>query len=253
LTTIILSKQKLAGSIPDNFDRLSNLETVLVLDNQLTGTFPEVLIGPNLIYLDIRNNLFGGQLPSSLSSTTLTDLRFASCQFTGTIPEISRLSNLGENFFGVVYILFAVHLLSDAIVCSCIVTFRAEGNDLTGTIPTGLYSLTNLRVLGLFETGLNGTLSEEIGQLKLSKLRLQNTNIGGPLPEALFTLTNLMELNLANASFSGPLSESFGLLDDATDILLNDNFFTGTIPMGFEELPRLSKFWKRLLSYLRTK
>lgn len=120
LTTIILSRQKIVGSIPDSYSSLSKLELVLLLENQLTGTFPEVLIGPSIKYLDMGRNQFNGQLPSSISSTALTDLRFDSCQLTGAIPpEIANLSNLGECFFGVVYMVVAVHLLSDSMVCSC--------------------------------------------------------------------------------------------------------------------------------------
>jgi hypothetical protein len=61
------------------------------------------------------------------------------------------------------------------------------------------------------------------------------------LPSGLFDLIDLTALELSYCSFSGPLSESFAQLANITQIRLNNNTFTGSIPMVFATLEYLSK------------
>jgi hypothetical protein len=123
-------------------------------------------------------------------------------------------------------------------------TLDLEDNDFTGEVPEGFYSLSGLKLLRLSNnTGLTGTLSENISQLTdLQQLSLENTGLGGTLPEGLFDLVKLSSLELNIGNFSGTLSESFQKLEALQYLRLQNNTFTGTLPAAFTQLPLLRKY-----------
>jgi hypothetical protein len=76
-----------------------------------------------------------------------------------------------------------------------------EANQLGGTLPSELYTLTSLVALGLGHNQFDGTLASEIGVLSdLSILFLESNNFSGLLPtDALFQLTELGKLLVKGA------------------------------------------------------
>ena len=122
------------------------------------------------------------------------------------------------------------------------VNFEIQTNEFEGTIPTELYGLTKLNTISLRENdAITGTISTLISQLtSLSVLQLGFTGLDGPIPEEMFVLTDLAELNLEGAGFSGPIPESFKRLNASLmDLFLNDNQFTGSVPVAFDYLTAL--------------
>lgn len=120
--------------------------------------------------------------------------------------------------------------------------FEVQTNALIGTIPDELYSLAKLTKLSLLgNDGINGTISPLIGQLTaLGFLELGITGLGGPIPEEMFLLTGLREMLFEEASFSGTIPESFHRLNATLTYLhLNDNQFTGSVPVAFDHLTML--------------
>ena len=99
LDRIVLSRQVLKGSVPESWDRMSTLETLIIGGNELSGTFPEFLIqnNPMLGTIYFSNNNISGTLPLSVSSESLRDLRLDQNQLSGPIPAgISNLPNLSK-------------------------------------------------------------------------------------------------------------------------------------------------------------
>ncbi|XP_078152060.1 leucine-rich repeat receptor protein kinase HPCA1-like [Carex rostrata] len=96
--------------------------------------------------------------------------------------------------------------------------------------------------LVLFSMDLQGTLSEEIGNLK--QLRIldlsSNKKLKGKLPGTLIDLVNLTSLKLVNCSFSGEIPEALGNLVNLTYLALNANNFTGKIPPSLGKLVNLT-------------
>jgi len=71
--------------------------------------------------------------------------------------------------------------------------FQVDDNALTGELPESLFTLSKLISLDVNANMLTGTLSESIGSLKsLEALQLENNSFGGLLPtEAFLNLKNL--------------------------------------------------------------
>ena len=84
-----------------------------------------------------------------------------------------------------------------------------HGNNLTGTIPAELGSLSSLITLHLDDNEMTGTIPPELG-----------------------SLSNLNELDLADNNLTGTIPPELGNLSNLTWLDLGDNNLTGTIPSG---------------------
>lgn len=220
LRRFLAPENSLKGDLDVAFAQLTGLQTIAMPDNRLEGTIPTGILvsNPDLGFLDLGGNQFKGSLPSEIAGATkLSDLQLDTNGLTGTIPtEIGNLSLLAH--------------------------FEIQTNELVGTIPNELYSLTKLTTLSIRENeGVNGTISPSISQLTaLGVLQLGFTGLGGAIPEEMFVLTDLSEMNLEGAAFSGTIPESFKRLNASLmDLFLNDNEFTGSVPVAFDFLTAL--------------
>ena len=118
-------------------------------------------------------------------------------------------------------------------------------NDLTGSIPHELGSLTSLTELSLRFNGLTGPIPPELGSLtSLTKLNLsQSTSNGltGPIPAELGNLTSLTELVLSGNALTGPIPPELGNLTRLTGLEFDGNALTGSVPSELGSLARLTK------------
>ncbi|GER48750.1 leucine-rich repeat receptor-like kinase [Striga asiatica] len=89
-----LPSQSLSGTLSPGIVNLTNLESVLLQNNEISGPIPAV-IGKlqKLKTLDLSNNMHTGELPSSLGDlTNLNYLRLNNNSLSGSIPD--SLSNI---------------------------------------------------------------------------------------------------------------------------------------------------------------
>ena len=142
----------MTGTIPAQLGSLSNLERLVLSDNQLTGPVPAWLGSlANLQWLYLSDNQLTGTIPAQLGSlSNLERLVLWGNQLTGPVPaELGNLSNL--------------EVLS------------LSNNQLTGTIPAQLGRLTNLTALylagnqltGCVPAGLRGVADNDLAPLGL--------------------------------------------------------------------------------------
>ncbi|HEU5208736.1 MAG TPA: Ig-like domain-containing protein [Longimicrobiales bacterium] len=105
---------------------------------------------------------------------------------------------------------------------------------LTGSLPDGLGSLTNLAALELFSTGLSGPLPASFSSLTgMDILNLSDTRLSGSVT-MLESLTDLWYLNLGSTDFSGVMPE-LGNLTELIELRIDGsgiNGYTG----GLDEL-----------------
>ena len=91
---------------------------------------------------------------------------------------------------------------------------RSGGNNLDGTLPAELSSLSSVETLVLqHNPRLRGTIPSSIGQLvKLRGLSLAYAALSGPIPEALWQLTKLQNLYLWDNQLTSTISPHIGNL-----------------------------------------
>jgi hypothetical protein len=181
----------LTAAIPSGLGNVSNLRSLDLRYNQLSGTIPSELGDLlNLWSLDLRSNELTGTLPTALGDlANLRDLLLNGNQLSGTIPpELGDLLNLQ--------------------------TLYLAGNQLTGTIPTELGNLANLVSLYLGHNQLTGAIPSELGNLSnLQYLDLHGNQLAGVVPSTL--------VNLVNLQWAGGLEIGWNALHTTDPILIS--------------------------------
>ena len=161
--------------------RLSGLESMWLVQNQLTGKIPTQLGNlSNLRELYLGQNQLTGSIPSELGNlSNLTALSLAVNQLTGEIPsDLDGLSNMRGLSF--------------------------EGNQLTGRIPSELGNLSNLTYLSLSRNQLTGEIPTSLGNpSNLGELYLDYNQLTGAIPPELGNLSNLGSLYIKNNKLTG--------------------------------------------------
>ncbi|KAL3790443.1 hypothetical protein ACHAWO_007133 [Cyclotella atomus] len=116
----------------------------------------------------------------------------------------------------------------------------AGWNSITGTLPSELFELPNIRDIHLAYNYISGSIPENIGQAKsLEALHLFDMeNMTGTIPNSLYNLTKLKDLWLYNNQFEGSIRTEIGNLKELVHFSIYSNQFTGTIP---SELGRCEK------------
>ncbi|MCU0357847.1 MAG: Ig-like domain-containing protein [Cyclobacteriaceae bacterium] len=105
-----------------------------------------------------------------------------------------------------------------------------SGNNLTGTLPTTLGSLTGLTSLDLAYNKISGPIPPQLGNLtSLIFLNLSNAQLSGTIPAELGNLNNLLVLLLNNNQLSGTIPSQLGNLLQVNQINLTFNQLSGTI------------------------
>ncbi len=123
-------------------------------------------------------------------------------------------------------------------------------NQLSGTIPASLGNLTNLQYLDLDGNQLTGTIPAELGNLaSLDWLDLGNNQLSGTIPSSLGNLTNLTRLSLGGNQLTGTIPAELGDLSFLYGLYLGGNQLSGTIPSSLgnlTSLQSLSLSWNQL-------
>ena len=118
-----------------------------------------------------------------------------------------------------------------------VVELDLSENELNGTIPSELGSLTNLERLKLSKNQLRGPIPPELGNLSnLKFLDLYENRLSGPIPPELGDLSNLEALALFKNNLRGTIPSDLANLNNLGWLLLWGNQLDGTIP---SELGRL--------------
>ncbi|MFT4606111.1 MAG: sugar lactone lactonase YvrE, partial [Rhodothermales bacterium] len=127
------------------------------------------------------------------------------------------------------------------VVASRVTKIRLSGNNLVGTLPASLGSLTALQVLDLGTNSLSGGIPGALsGATSLRKLNLYENALTGSIPSSLGSIATLTALQLYSNNLSGSIPSDLGSLGALNLLNLDDNQLTGTVPASFSGLGSLT-------------
>jgi hypothetical protein len=183
----------------------------------MSGTFPEGLgLLPYLQEVDFRYNEMNGPLPANIATwKNLLTIEFKHCAFTGTIPDLW----------------FGSHAWTQLLL---------EGNQLTGTLSSGISKLEDLKDLSVVNNKMIGNLITEIGNmLNLRYLELDSNGFNGPIPKTLGKMSRLITLDLSRNFLTGTIPEDIAGCSSLVDMYMFGNLLTGTIPQTLWDMTNL--------------
>ena len=123
---------------------------------------------------------------------------------------------------------------------------------LTGKLPEGLFSLSNLQTLSITRTQYmdKSALSPSIGNLKnLTYLQLDDINLSGTLPAEIGKLSNLTWLSLNDNDFTGTVPPSYAGLVNLESFILSNNRLSGNLPASLAGIERFPLLWGQVAQF----
>ncbi|CAL5403860.1 unnamed protein product [Camellia sinensis] len=269
LYTLDLGENKFIGRVPP-LGMMHNLRWLSFAYNHLgTGEAGDLNFlsslpnATNLHFLNLDSNNFGGVLPESIGnlSTNLSMLALHRNKIGGGIPtEMANLANLlaldmsDNHFIGNIFAdigklqklqflgLSDVNNLHGNIPPSLgkcpLVVLYLDGNNLSGTIPKQVLTLSSLLNLDLHDNHLVGSIQLEIGNLiNLENLDVSRNILSGKIPSTLGSCVKLRFLYIQSNNFGGTLPSSLSNLRDYLEdfvflqkLDLSFNDFEGAVP-----------------------
>ncbi|KAJ6883678.1 receptor-like kinase TMK4 [Populus alba x Populus x berolinensis] len=217
VTSISLSKLSLSGTLPPEISTLSELQSLSVQGNQLSGDLPSLANLTNLQNIFLDSNNFTSIPPGFFQG------------FTG----LQTLS-IGNNVN-----LSPWQLPTDLAQCTSLTTLTANDCQLFGSIPDVFGSLPSLQNLRLSYNNLTGVLPPSFANSGIQNLWVNNQQIGltGSI-EVIGSITQLSQVWLHMNQFTGPIPD-LTECKSIFDLQLRDNQFTGTVPASLVSLPNL--------------
>ncbi|CAM6091830.1 unnamed protein product [Calypogeia fissa] len=159
LTEVVLSENRLSGSLPDKFAHFQVLSTLDLSSNNFSGDVPTTLgQSPGLLSLNLAHNQFTGALPSSIGSLQRTfqiSFNLSHNLMNGPIDVMGNLSTT--------------------------VSIDLSSNNFSGWIGSLQYCLY-LRDLNLADNFFSGEIGGLLG-LGLVSLNVSNNNLTGSVDE----------------------------------------------------------------------
>ncbi|CAN8278080.1 unnamed protein product [Cochlearia groenlandica] len=227
LIYLFLGKNKLKGKLPASLGNLTSVMQLSITNNHLEGEIPaEMAKLTELVFLTISANNFSGVFPPSIYNlSSLEMLNMFGNGFSGSLRHDfdTLLPNLQELYLG--------------------------NNRFRGAIPTSLSNISSLRTLAIEYNNMTGSIPLSFGRLRnLETLLLHGNSLGsynfGDLDflDALSNCTNLLILSVGLNRLGGDLPTSItNLSNSLTELKLQTNHITGSIPHGIEKLISLQK------------
>ena len=231
----------ISGSIPDEIGLLTDLKSLSLSSNRLSGGDLPTTIGllTGLESLSIRGSFLQGTLPSELGMLSKIDiLDLSSNRLRGSIPgSLGLLSNMRNLFL-------AQNLLNGTIPAEFGGLTNAEiitldRNELSGVLPFALTLLPRLSTLRLSGNRLSGPLSSIVNLSNIIELSLDFNNFEGFLPLSMASLSRMKRFNVQNNTLNGAIPFQLGQINSLEELNLSGNQFSDSIPSSLGLLGKL--------------
>ncbi|GER53436.1 leucine-rich repeat receptor-like protein kinase [Striga asiatica] len=242
LKLLDLSHNDLEGRLPLNFSSLKQLEVLDLSHNLLSGpAFGPIAGLASIRSLNLSSNSFLGNLTDFGEFPELLALNISNNVFTGPInSKVCTFSN-GIRVLDLSSNKFTGGLEGIEKCGTSLKRLHLDMNSLSGEIPDSLYSLSSLEHLTISSNNFSGELSLKISSLSnLKNLVLSGNSFSGYFPNVLSNLTGLEQLVVHSNSFSGPLPSTLAFCNKLRVLDLRNNSFSGTIDLDFSRMPNLN-------------
>ncbi|KAK6262330.1 hypothetical protein QUC31_008146 [Theobroma cacao] len=260
LQSLILSDNRVNGSIPNSFCHIETLEVLQLSKNKLSANIPDCWRDyQSLQVLDLSSNNLSGVIPSSIRHlNSLQWLHLSNNSLSGEPPLALKncrdlvVLDLGENALS-------------GHVPKCIgdgfwqlSVLRLRKNKFSGTIPSQLCHISTLQILDLAENNLKGKIpycfADFIGMVKTdvgdlegySGIFLTQWNnehltevIKARSLEYTKTLRFLVSMDLSSNKLEGSIPEELALLTGLIGLNLSHNQLSGQFPNKIGKLESL--------------
>ncbi|KAL6506868.1 hypothetical protein OROHE_022305 [Orobanche hederae] len=247
VTSILMRRLNLNGSLPEEFVNLSHLREIDITRNYLNGSIPAIFGQLRLVRLSLLGNGLSGRIPEEIGNiTTLEELVLEDNLLEGNLPaSLGSLRNLrmlqisANNFNGTIPETYGnLRNLTDLFTPD---VSRIDGSNLSGRIPDFIGNWTKLDRLDLQGTSMEGPIPATLSLLRnLTELRI--SDLRGPSTSFpnLQDMTAMVRLILRNCSITGPIPLYIGNMSVLNTLDLSFNMLNGTIPTTFVGLRSLN-------------
>uniref|UniRef100_A0A7N2MTJ2 Leucine-rich repeat-containing N-terminal plant-type domain-containing protein n=2 Tax=Quercus lobata TaxID=97700 RepID=A0A7N2MTJ2_QUELO len=265
LRVLLLSHNRLSGTIPESLGKQSNLEILYIGDNLFKGVISEAHFSKltKLKLFQIYNNTLVVNFSSNWAPPfQLEQLYLVSCQLASGLPKWlqtqksyywldlsnSTISDTLSNS----YWIFPTHLhyinLSHnqinghipnlALESSFPFAIDLNSNKLEGEIPPFVFKGSHLDLSNNMFSKLALSLCEANNN-SLKFLDLSNNHLSGEIPNCWMHFEGLKILKLANNHFHGKIPSSVGSLIKIETLDLGNNNFSGELPSTLKKCTKL--------------
>ncbi|CAH8338401.1 unnamed protein product [Eruca vesicaria subsp. sativa] len=226
LTELTIVPGRIMGSLPDTISHSKNLRFLAITRNFLSGEIPASL-GElrGLRTLDLSYNQLTGSIPPSIGSLPdLSNLILCHNHLNGSLPRflsqtLTRIDLKRNNLTG---------LISPTSLPPSLQYLSLAWNQLTGPVNQVLIRLNQLSYLDLSLNRFNGAIPGQIFGFPITNLQLQRNFFYGVVKPA--NQVTIATVDLSFNRFSGEISP---LLSSVQNLYLNNNRFTGQVPVTF--------------------
>ncbi|XVF73742.1 hypothetical protein PTKIN_Ptkin13bG0006800 [Pterospermum kingtungense] len=243
LTSLYLSNNNHAGSIPAALGQLRNLKILDLSVNSLTGSIPLSFYSfGNIERLELASNYLSGSIPPGLGSLHgLKVFNVSDNNLSGSIPvQFGNLSRLVEldlsknSLYG--------SLPEEVKMLKSLQKMVIGDNELEGRLPVDLFSsLVELQVVDLSGNKLDGGFNGAFWSMpNLRYFDVSRNNFTGPLPslKSNSSAAKAAMFNLSNNFLYGTLNFSLGMFKF---IDLSRNYFQGKVVIDSEKNATIDK------------
>ncbi|XP_010466732.1 PREDICTED: receptor-like kinase TMK4 [Camelina sativa] len=232
VTSISLADKSLAGVIAPEISTLSELKTLALQRNRLTGKIPSFAKLSSLqeIYID-ENFFLGVETGAFAGLTSLQILSLSDCRnitpwgFPSELVDSTSLTTIyldSTNIFGALPDVF------DSF--ASLQNLRLSYNNITGVLPPSLSksSIQNLWINNQL-MGMTGTIEVLSSMTSLSQAWLQKNQFSGPIPD-LSKSENLFDLQLRDNALTGIVPPTLLSLGSLKNVTFDNNKLQGPFP-----------------------
>ncbi|KAG2322156.1 hypothetical protein Bca52824_015369 [Brassica carinata] len=201
-----------------------------ISDNEFTHIFPEN-IGwtlPHLKYMNLANNGFQGNVPSSLGNIkSIEYMDISHNSFSGKLPQ-----SFGKGCYSLGVLKMSHNKLSGDVFpeswnFSFVNVLYMDNNQFTGKIGQGLRNMRSLVLLDISNNNLTGVIPNWFDEIPyIGALLVSNNLLEGEIPISLFRTPSLQLLDLSANNLSGNIPPQANFLQV---LLLQDNILSGVI------------------------